>query len=65
MMEIGLEFRACEMFMASWNSYQNIAASRCDSSGHQYSIGILVSNSMSVPFNYMLFNHYDAYSSDS
>ena len=49
------------MFMASWNSYQNIAASRFDSSGHQYSTDNLVSNSLSVPFNYTVFNQYGAY----
>ena len=61
MMVIGLEFTACEMFMASWNSYQNIAASRFDSSGHQYSTDNLISNSVSVPFNYTVFNQYGAY----
>ena len=61
MIVIGMELIACEVVMVSWNSYQNMAASHIDCSGYQYSTDNLVSNSVSVPFNYTVLNQYRSF----
>ena len=56
MIMIGLELIACEMGMVSWNSYKNMAATHIDSSEYQRNSDLLIFNSVSVPFNYMVLN---------